>query len=157
MSDTHAPRGLLRSAVAVVVTVGSYVTAIATSPPADAALLPPVMARQVAEINQLGDSNPAPFVTIGATTYFNATDAAAGSELWRTDGTTAGTTLVKDIDPGPSPNGEHATELAAIGNTVFYSGYDKPTSRISGRATARPAGPWRSQWARHRWRARSPS
>jgi ELWxxDGT repeat protein len=33
--------------------------------------------------------------------YFPAITAANGCELWRTDGTTANTTMVKDINPGP--------------------------------------------------------
>src|SRR3954464_10108277 len=32
---------------------------------------------------------------------FAADDGSAGRELWVTDGTTAGTTLLKDINPGP--------------------------------------------------------
>ena len=31
--------------------------------------------------------------------YFRATDGTNGNELWRTDGTDAGTTMVKDIHP----------------------------------------------------------
>ncbi len=45
-------------------------------------------------------SSPREFTTIGSTTYFLATDGSNGRELWKTDGTTAGTTLVKDIYPG---------------------------------------------------------
>ena len=33
--------------------------------------------------------------------YFTANDDFNGRELWKTDGTTAGTSLVKDITPGP--------------------------------------------------------
>ena len=33
-------------------------------------------------------------------TYFRATDPVYGSELWKTDGTSAGTVLVKDMYPG---------------------------------------------------------
>lgn len=38
--------------------------------------------------------------TKGYKAYFAATDAAHGEELWVTDGTPAGTQLVKDINPG---------------------------------------------------------
>src|SRR5262249_27741272 len=33
--------------------------------------------------------------------YFQADDGVSGPELWKTDGTAAGTTLVKDFVPGP--------------------------------------------------------
>jgi ELWxxDGT repeat protein len=46
-----------------------------------------------------GDSNPMEFASIGAVTYFAATEAIHGKELWKTDGTAAGTALVKDIYP----------------------------------------------------------
>lgn len=39
-------------------------------------------------------------VTIGNETYFTANDAAHGTELWKTDGTSAGTSLVTDLNPG---------------------------------------------------------
>jgi len=38
--------------------------------------------------------------TIGSTVVFRGFDAERGMELWKTDGTVAGTTLVKDIAPG---------------------------------------------------------
>ena len=38
-------------------------------------------------------------VTLGQM-LFVASDATNGIELWRTDGTTVGTMLVKDINPG---------------------------------------------------------
>src|SRR5262245_24601571 len=40
------------------------------------------------------------FATVGATTYFAGADATHGLELWKTDGTTAGTSMVADIKPG---------------------------------------------------------
>ncbi|AEA44808.1 T9SS type A sorting domain-containing protein [Fluviicola taffensis] len=39
-------------------------------------------------------------ITMNNVLYFYGSDDVAGFELWRTDGTTAGTYLVKDINPG---------------------------------------------------------
>src|SRR5262245_59973762 len=38
-------------------------------------------------------SNPSPMVVIGSTAYFTSDDGAHGIELWKTDGTAAGTVL----------------------------------------------------------------
>jgi ELWxxDGT repeat protein len=56
-------------------------------------------------------------VSAGGTAYFNATDPQHGNELWRTDGTAAGTILVRDFVPGPANGGmiaaaSSATQLA---------------------------------------------
>ena len=45
-------------------------------------------------------SNPSGMVAIGSTAYFTADDGVHGLELWKSDGTAAGTVLVKDINPG---------------------------------------------------------
>ena len=48
----------------------------------------------------LGSGNPFRFAVLNGELQFTATDGASGFELWKTDGTTAGTVLVKDINPG---------------------------------------------------------
>ena len=40
------------------------------------------------------------FFSLGSNAYFIATDGSTGYELWKTDGTEAGTVQVKDIKPG---------------------------------------------------------
>ena len=45
-------------------------------------------------------SLPNLFVTVGNTVLFSAFTPQTGDELWRTDGTEVGTTLVKDINSG---------------------------------------------------------
>ncbi|NBV05492.1 MAG: hypothetical protein EBS08_07520, partial [Cytophagia bacterium] len=44
--------------------------------------------------------NPLDITDAGTQTFFVASTTATGNELWRTDGTDAGTYLVKDINPG---------------------------------------------------------
>ncbi|WP_353743905.1 ELWxxDGT repeat protein, partial [Microcystis sp. LSC13-02] len=45
-----------------------------------------------------------------------------GRELWRSDGTAAGTVLVKDINPGFFSS--YPLNLTAVGNTLFFTAYD---------------------------------
>ena len=39
-------------------------------------------------------------INLSGTLYFVGNDGANGYELWKSDGTTAGTVMVKDIAPG---------------------------------------------------------
>jgi ELWxxDGT repeat protein len=43
---------------------------------------------------------PGEFLSLGALTYFIASDGVSGLQLWRTDGTALGTAVVKNICPG---------------------------------------------------------
>lgn len=59
----------------------------------------------VHDINAIQDSNSlalqmSEVAAFGSSGYFSSTTLDAGSELWRTDGTQAGTYLVKDLQPG---------------------------------------------------------
>jgi len=51
--------------------------------------------------------------------YFTATSAAAGEELWVSDGTPAGTRMVKDIVPGAESS--DPKWLTVVGDKVFFS------------------------------------
>ncbi len=57
------------------------------------------------------------FISMGSYVLFGATDNVIGSELWRTDGTLAGTTLVKDIRPGST--GSLPNPIARIDNKAI--------------------------------------
>jgi ELWxxDGT repeat protein len=59
----------------------------------------------------IADSNPGVPVQLGEVLLFGAT-SASGHELWQTDGTSAGTTLLKDIHPTGSSN---VSVLAVVG------------------------------------------
>ncbi len=56
---------------------------------------------------------------LGNSVFFPATDAEHGTELWKSDGTPEGTSLVKDILPGPSSSG--IDQLTRSGVGVFFT------------------------------------
>jgi ELWxxDGT repeat protein len=58
---------------------------------------------------------------IGSTIYFTANDTTHGIELWKTDGTEAGTVLVKDINTADSST---PFLLGSVGNTLFFTAND---------------------------------
>lgn len=53
-------------------------------------------------------------VMMGGYFYFIATDGVNGEELWRSDGTSGGTTLVKDINPGSASSVNTWTEGSSM-------------------------------------------
>lgn len=76
-----------------------------------------------ADINQLGvSSNIDQFVEVGGQAFFVADDGFTGSELWKTDGTVAGTMQVKDILPGPETS--NPRDLTVVGGEVFFTAED---------------------------------
>ena len=55
----------------------------------------------VKDINQgPGGSKPSVLANVNGILFFDADDGVNGRELWKSDGTAAGTQLVKDIFPG---------------------------------------------------------
>jgi ELWxxDGT repeat protein len=62
-----------------------------------------------------GGVNPGGMAALGnGKAVFQANDGTHGTELWVTDGTAAGTALVKDIDPGSGSSGP--SDIIALGN-----------------------------------------
>jgi ELWxxDGT repeat protein len=74
--------------------------------------------------NGFGGASPLPnsFVEVKGALFFAAEDRTHGLELWRTDGSTAGTQMVKDIFPGIY--GSQPYSLVNVGGTVFFSAND---------------------------------
>lgn len=59
---------------------------------------------------------------VGDLLYFSATDQSSGSELWRSDGTEAGTHQVKDV--GPGVQGSEPQHLTNVGGTLYFNAND---------------------------------
>ena len=76
----------------------------------------------LADLNLIPDSSPASFVQFGNHLYFASDDGVNGRELWRSDGTTAGTVMVADINPGPDHSSP--TGFAVLGSTLFFRADD---------------------------------
>ncbi|HMQ23734.1 MAG TPA: hypothetical protein PKE00_14675, partial [Planctomycetota bacterium] len=64
------------------------------------------------------------FIKVGSYWLFVANDGISGSELWRTDGTAAGTTLVKDIQVGTGNSSPGFTYAQKIGSEIFITAND---------------------------------
>jgi ELWxxDGT repeat protein len=60
--------------------------------------------------------------TVGGTLYFRANDGKHGYELWKSDGTAKGTTLVKDVRSGSANS--YPTNLTNLNGAVYFSAYD---------------------------------
>lgn len=73
-------------------------------------------------------SQPTGSVAIDGTLFFTADDATHGAELWRSDGTAAGTRKVKDVASGPDWTA--AADFSAIDGRLVYSAPDRQQDRV---------------------------
>jgi ELWxxDGT repeat protein len=111
---THLKRGL---AVATVL-----LTMIASLQISAASAVEPEPSRVLDIYEDSSNSAPSELTAVGETLYFTANTGAFGRELWKSDGTAAGTVLVRDIKPDNSDS--DVTNLTAVGNTLYFTATD---------------------------------
>src|SRR5438876_992683 len=65
-----------------------------------------------------GSSYPQNLTDVNGTLFFSANDGVNGTELWKSDGTDAGTVMVKDINPGAGSSSPGA--MANLNGTLLF-------------------------------------
>jgi len=85
-------------------------------------------------IQVLGDDA----VTVAGIAFFAASDGVVGAELWRSDGTAAGTRRVKDVCPGSCPS--NPLFLTALGTELYFSADDGAHGRELWKSDGTEAG-----------------
>ena len=81
-------------------------------------------------LNGPNGSSPKNFVQMGGYAYFTANDGATGNELWRTDGTLAGTTRVADINTNNmGAASSDPSNLFVVNGFVYFIANDGTTGR----------------------------
>lgn len=93
--------------------------------PLEERLLLSINALLIKDINTqfaASSSSPADFTDVNGTLFFTAITATAGRELWKSDGTAAGTVLVKDINPGSGFS--FPSSLTNVNGTLYFAAND---------------------------------
>lgn len=87
------------------------------------------------DINESASSFPSNLFwhSSSSTLYFTASSSASNQEVWRSNGTESGTTLLKDLNGGslnePESVGSSPAEFTAIGDRVYFSATNFNTGR----------------------------
>ena len=70
-------------------------------------------------------SGLANLTNVNGVLFFTANNSVHGHELWKSDGTAAGTVMVRDITPGTSlqSNSTSFTDLTGVGNQLFFRAF----------------------------------
>jgi ELWxxDGT repeat protein len=86
-----------------------------------------------------GDTSlPFNLTNVNGTLFFKADDGTHGRELWKSDGTTAGTVLVKDINPGGADS--YPSDLTNVNGTLFFTADDSTHGRELWKSDGTTAG-----------------
>lgn len=84
--------------------------------------------KMIKNVNPSNSTSPSPMYNLGSVVmngklYYGFNDGVYGMELWETDGTEAGTKMVKDIYPG-SGNGFVGSQIIEFNGKMYFSGTD---------------------------------
>lgn len=83
------------------------------------------LVKDIADID--ANADPYAFTVSNGLLFFSATDGAHGNELWRSDGTAAGTFMVRDIFPGEE--GSSPLSLVNFNDRLYFFASDGVTGR----------------------------
>lgn len=89
---------------------------------------------QVKDINAgtANSSTPTNLFDFNGTLFFRATDGTNGVELWKSDGTEAGTVMVKDINTTTSAaSNSNAANFTAFNNQIYFTASNGTTANGS--------------------------
>jgi ELWxxDGT repeat protein/VCBS repeat-containing protein len=105
--------------------------------------------RLVKDLNlETANAYPRSFVVVGDWLYFVALDKVNGGGLWRTNGTAAGTTLIKAVKPTNTEDYVALYNLTNVNGTLFFTIHDDPTQLWKSDGTAEGTAPIKT-WTDH--------
>ena len=90
-----------------------------------------------------GNSSPTSLVDAGGTLLFFADDGQHGPELWKSDGTTDGTVMVRDINPGPEGSNAFpmlSQPMAVLNGVAYFTANETGVGRKLWRSDGTVAG-----------------
>lgn len=120
-------------------TVAAATAAVAIVLTASATAGPPQSTDPVAPLGALPASSEArDAVAYGDSAVFVADDDEHGKELWITDGTAEGTSLLADVDPGQA--GSNPVGVTTVGDEIFFAADDGVHGQELWRSDGTPGG-----------------
>ena len=75
------------------------------------------------------DFNPSGFTEFNDKLYFTANNGEIGNELWVSDGTTDGTQLLADINPGGNNSSSNASRFTKFNGKLYFAANDGENGR----------------------------